>query len=152
VKRIFCIGIALLVIGFGGSAQAEGAKAGFIKSVSGKAFIERQKHSVAAKAGASLYEGDVMVTGPDAAMGVIFQDNGVLSLGPNTRVAVEKFAFDPDGQKLSFAAKIGKGTLTYASGLIGKLRPKAVTIETPTAVCGLRGTNIAVKVDDPGGK
>jgi hypothetical protein len=152
MKRIAVLFIVLLLSAACGYAGADEIRAGFVKSASGKAFIERQQHSVPAKAGARLFQGDTLVTGPDGAMGVIFQDNGILSIGPNTRVAVEKFAFEPDSRKLSFAASIKKGTLTYASGLIGKLMPRAVTIKTPTAVCGLRGTHIAVKVDDPGDK
>jgi len=152
MKRAGCLVIALVLFGALGYAEAEQARAGFVKNVSGSAIIERGQESLVAKAGDKLYEGDLLATGRDGAMGVIFQDNGVLSIGPNTRLTLTKFVFEPDSQKLSFTARIKKGTLTYMSGLIGKLNRKGVSIETPNAVCGLRGTRLAIKVEDTGEK
>jgi hypothetical protein len=38
--------------------------------------------------------------------------------------------------------------MAYLSGLIGKLSPESVRIETPTASIGVRGTHFAVKAGD----
>jgi hypothetical protein len=51
-------------------------------------------------------------------------------------------------EKLSFIAQIKKGTVVYLTGLIAKLNHSAVRFETPTAVCGIRGTHFAIKVED----
>jgi hypothetical protein len=74
-------------------------------------------------------------------------DNSVLSLGPNSRVILTQFSFEPAEEKLSFVAKFRNGTLIYLTGLIGKLNRKGVRFETPNAVCGVRGTHFAIKVD-----
>jgi hypothetical protein len=41
-----------------------------------------------------------------------------------------------------------KGTVAYISGLIGKLSPESVRVETPTASIGIRGTKFVVKVEN----
>ena len=38
--------------------------------------------------------------------------------------------------------------MVYSTGLIAKLDRKSVRIETPNAVCGVRGTQFAIKVDN----
>jgi hypothetical protein len=38
--------------------------------------------------------------------------------------------------------------MVYLTGLMAKLDSKSVRIETPNAVCGVRGTQFAIKVDN----
>jgi hypothetical protein len=131
-------------------ATAEEPKAGFVKNVSGQAFIERNKVLMAAQVKDKLMENDILVTGRNGSMGVILQDNSVMSIGPNTRLIISKFVFEPDNKKFSFIAQIKKGSLVYLTGLIAKLNNKGVRFETPTAVCGVRGTHFAINVDNLG--
>jgi hypothetical protein len=140
---IACLSLIMYV----GLASAEETKAGFVKSVSGQASIGRKKISIPAKVGDNLFETDTIITGSDGNIGVIFQDNSVLGIGPNTQVNISKFAFEPANKKFAFFAQIKKGTLVYLAGLIAKLENKSVRFETPTAVCGIRGTHLAIKVD-----
>jgi len=130
-------------------AAAAEQRAGFVKNVSGEAFIERNKVITAAKVKGELMENDVLVTGRSGSMGVILQDNSVMSIGSNTRIAISKFVFEPADEKLSFTAQIKKGTVVYLTGLIAKLNHSGVKFDTPTAVCGVRGTHFAIKVEDP---
>jgi hypothetical protein len=43
---------------------------------------------------------------------------------------------------------LSRGTLSYLSGLIGKLAPESARFETPVASIGIRGTRFAMKVDE----
>jgi hypothetical protein len=131
-------------------ATAEESKAGFVKNVSGQAFVERNKVLMDAHVKDKLIENDILVTGRNGSMGVILQDNSVMSIGPNTRLIISKFVFEPDNKKFSFIAQIKKGSLVYLTGLIAKLNHKGVRFETPTAVCGVRGTHFAINVDNLG--
>ena len=133
-----------------GLAAAEEPKVGFVKNVSGKAFIERNRIQMPAKLKDALMVNDTLITGRQGSMGVIFQDDSVLSLGPNTRLVISKFKFEPAEKQLSLVARIKKGTLVYLTGLITKLSPGAAQFITPTAVCGARGTRFAIKVEDSG--
>ncbi len=131
-------------------AAAAEQRAGFVKNVSGEAFIERNKVITAAKVKDELMENDILVTGRNGSMGVILQDNSVMSIGSNTHLAISKFVFEPADEKLSFTAQIEKGTVVYLTGLIAKLNHSGVKFDTPTAVCGIRGTHFAIKVEGPG--
>jgi hypothetical protein len=140
---IACLSLIMYV----GLASAEETKAGFVKSVSGQAFISRKQISIPAKVDDKLFENDIIITGSDGKIGIIFQDNSVLGIGSNTQVNISKFAFEPANKKLAFLVKIKKGTLVYLAGLIAKLENKSVRFETPTSVCGVRGTHVAIMVE-----
>lgn len=146
--RISVITICFVFICCISMAAAAEPRAGFVKNVSGEAFIERNKVITAAKVKDELMENDVLVTGRNGSMGVILQDNSVMSIGSSTRLAISKFVFEPADGKLSFTAQIKKGTVVYLTGLIAKLNRSGVKFDTPTAVCGIRGTHFAIKVED----
>lgn len=148
--RIFSIMIGVALICYVGIAMAQESKIGFIKNVSGQSYIERNKVKIQAGVNEKLMEKDILITGNDGAMGVILQDNGVMSIGPNTRVEIAKFLFEPAADKLSFTARIKQGTVVYLTGLIAKLNRKGIKFETPTTVCGVRGTHFAIKVEGSG--
>jgi hypothetical protein len=40
-----------------------------------------------------------------------------------------------------------RGVVAYVSGRIAKLAPDAVRIETPAAILGVRGTTLAIRID-----
>jgi hypothetical protein len=148
--KISLVTICLLFVCCIGMATAEEPRAGFVKNVSGQAFIERNKVMAPAKVKDRLMENDILVTGNGGSMGVIMQDNSVMSIGSNSRLVISKFSFEPAEEKLSFVAQIKKGTVVYLTGLIAKLNHSGVKFETPSVVCGIRGTHFAIKVEDPG--
>lgn len=118
-----------------------------IKNVSGDVLIERGNELITAFQGFLIQEKDILITGKDASTGLIFKDNSVLSMGPESRLEIQNFAFEPAQEKLSFVANMMQGTLTYLSGLITKLKPESVEFRTPSATIGIRGTHIAIEVE-----
>jgi len=121
--------------------------AGVIKNVSGKASIGRGEQIIPAAVGAKIHSGDILETGPEGSLGVIFRDDSTLSMGPETRIVIDDFLFSPGEGQLSFVSKISKGTAAYLSGKISKLSPGTARVETPLAVLGIRGTRFLVEVE-----
>lgn len=119
---------------------------GSIKSVDGKVTIVRNGEELAAKAGAKIYEQDVLRTGKDAAAGVILRDDTTLSLGPSSELAMTEFTFEPKDGLFSMVLDMIKGTFVYASGRISKLAPGSVKLETPVGAIAVRGTRLLIKV------
>jgi hypothetical protein len=148
--KILPIIIGLALFFHAGMGAAEEPRAGFVKTVSGQAFIERDKVTMPAHVKDKLMEKDTLITGRSGSMGIILQDNSVMSIGSNTRLVISKFLFEPADEKLSFVAQVKKGTVLYLTGLIAKLNHSGVRFETPTAACGIRGTHLAIKVEDQG--
>lgn len=145
--RALAIIICMMFL-FGTNETTASGPIGVVKTVKGEAFLEREQKSYPAKPGDMLLEKDEIVTGRDGSMGVIMKDDGVLSIGANSRLQFADFAFEPTEQKLSTINRLKRGTLIYLSGLIAKMNPKAVRFETRTAVCGIRGTYLAIAEHD----
>src|ERR1041385_3796432 len=102
---------------------------GVVKVSKGSAGIERGGQRLPAPVGAKVREGDVVVTGADGALGVTFSDNTLLSIGPESRLSIDRFAFDPTTHKGAFEASLGKGTLAGVSGKIAKQSPDAMKVK-----------------------
>jgi len=120
-----------------------------IKTVRGTSSIIRDKAPVEAKNGTRVLRGDLLKTGSDGSMAIVFRDDTLLSLGPNSEVAITEFLFSPAEGKLSFVTKLVRGTAACMTGIIGKLSPQSVRFETPVANIGIRGTRFAVMVENP---
>ena len=128
-------------------AQATELPLGSIKTVKGTAVIVRQNQTLQAKAGEKIFKNDSLKTGSDGALGMIFKDDSLLSLGPDTAVTINEFLFSPAEGKLSLVTRLFKGTVAYLSGIIAKLSPESVRFETPIGNVGIRGTKFVIKVD-----
>ena len=122
---------------------------GTVKVSKGTARIERGAQRLPAPVGAKVRQGDVVVTGADGSVGITFSDNSLLSIGPDSRLAIDRFAFDPTTHKGAFEASLGKGTLAGISGKIAKQSPDAMKVKTPAALLGVRGTEFLIRTGDP---
>ncbi|MHC1696829.1 MAG: FecR domain-containing protein [Geobacteraceae bacterium] len=120
-----------------------------IKTVGGSSSIIRDKAPVQTIKGSKVFRGDLLKTGADGSMAIIFRDDTLLSLGPNSEIALTEFLFSPAEGKLSFIAKLLRGTAACVTGIIGKLSPESVRFETPVANIGIRGTKFAVMIEKP---
>ena len=130
------------------ATSATAADIGQIKLVSGQVSVERQGQALPARVGLRLEAADVVKTGSDGAVGITMRDNARLSAGPNSVLALESFDFDPTTSAGRFDARLSRGTLAVSSGRIAKQSPQAMTVRTPTAVLGVRGTEFVVAVDE----
>lgn len=128
---------------------ATGAQAdiGRVKISKGPALIERGSERIPAEPGLVLEEADVVVTGDGGRVGITFIDNTRFSAGPNSRVELSTFRFNPTTQDGDFQTRVEKGTLAVISGQIAKKTPDAMKVRTPTTILGVRGTEFVVEVD-----
>ena len=118
-----------------------------VQKVSGTATVVRQGRTISAKIGLDIYQYDTLRTGPEGSIGVIFNDDTSLSLGPGSMLVIDEFVFAPREGKYSIALRMVKGTVAYFSGLISKLAPESAHIETPTSSIGIRGTKFVARVE-----
>ena len=124
-----------------------GEPAGMVKTSRGQVGIERDGQRLLAVVGTPVLVGDRVRTGGDGAVGVTLRDNTLLSAGPNSLIAVDKFKYDNLTQDGSMSIGVGKGTLAVATGRIAKRTPESIDFHTPTSVLGVRGTEFAVEVE-----
>ena len=148
IKRV-AIGLAATLLGVAaGTASATDEPVGYVKTVSGEVHAISAGQAVRVAVGSPLTAGSTLKTAANASVGISLRDNTLLSLGPNSEFKLTEFAFDPGEGKLSLASRLARGTLDYVSGVIARLRPEAVSVETPSGTLSVRGTHFAVKVQD----
>ena len=119
----------------------------FITTVSGEVFVVSSQTTLQALPNMKIGQGDTIKTGVAGGVGLIFDDDTVASLGPDSEIVVESFLFNPVDNELSFVTKLIKGTFCFITGQIAKLAPKAVVFETPDATLCVRGTKFLVNID-----
>jgi hypothetical protein len=132
------------------AAPARADDAGRIKVAKGTVYIDRAGRRLAGQVGDKVQSADVVVTGPDGSVGILFADATLLSAGPDSVLAIDRFAFDSTTNQGAFEATLQKGTLAAVSGKIAKQSPEAMKVRTPTEVLGVRGTEFLVRASGPG--
>lgn len=84
----------------------------------------------------AVFMGDQIVANPNGLAQIKFIDDTRLVIGPNSRLTIDTFVFNPDltARKVTITAL--KGTFRFISG---KSPSGAYTIRTPTSTVGIRG-------------
>jgi hypothetical protein len=137
---------AILAVGL--SSRAAGQEAGHVKVARGTVQIERGGQRLPVAVGAAVQAGDVVTTGADGSVGITFLDSSLLSAGPNSVLAIDRFAFDTTTHQGAFETSLQKGTLAVVSGKLAKASPDSMKVKTPAAVLGVRGTEFLVRTGD----
>lgn len=120
---------------------------GIIKSINGEAKIVSNNTVQPAAINVKVPNGALLKTGTGGCLGVIFNDDTLLSLGADSEIAIDEVLFNPAESRLSFAARLLKGTFAFVTGQIARLAPEKVQLSTPDATLGVRGTFFVVAVN-----
>jgi hypothetical protein len=147
-KTILVLISCAAFLGFANPVSAY--ESGMIKTVRGQVRIERGGRNLEAKIGDPVQERDRVIAQSGSSAGISMNDETLLSIGPNSTLVIDKFAYDPVTRDGQVATSILKGTLRYVTGLIGRARPRSIKVTTANATIGIRGTEFIVEV--PGEK
>jgi hypothetical protein len=139
-------GLVLVIIGLGIPVAVD-AFVGVVKTVEGGAVIERGGETIAVNPGMEIMQADVVKTGRQGTVGLVFSDDARISMGPNSEIAVDDYLFEPLEDDLSFVLRLIRGTVSFLSGQMTKLSPESVQLLMPAATIGVRGTHLLIKVD-----
>ena len=136
-------------------ASPAGAEIGRIKSTVGPASVQRGETHIPASIGQELMPGDWLETGKDGRMSLTFVDDTRFAVGPDSRIALTKFDYDPTSQNGSFIAEVERGSIAVVSGRITKTRCGGqaasesncgMEVRTPESTLGIHGTRFIVVV------
>jgi len=133
------------------AAVADSDVIGQVETVLGNATAQRADGTeVTLGAGDPIYAGDVLQTAGGASLGVVFADKTKLSLGEDGRLVMDEFVYDPGAKTGAMDVNIVQGVFTFVSGEIAKVGPDAMTVYTPVATVGIRGTKVAGRASAEG--
>jgi hypothetical protein len=142
--KVLCSGAMMFLLA--NPACAEGV-AGTVKSVKGEVSIVRNGETISAAAGMKLAEADKIVTGPKSAVGITLQDDTRISLGAKSVSTLNQFRYNPVTRDGNLLISLLQGSMRFVTGLLSKHNPSSVSIHTPTATIGTRGTDFIVSVE-----
>lgn len=144
----FAFAVLVLLLAAASVQAQEGSGAGRVKVASGAAFVVREGRSIPAVPGQVVLEADVLRTGADGRLGVTLNDDTRVSLGSASEVRVDRFSYASADGGMRLVLKFVRGVAAYVSGRIAKLAPDSIRLETPAAIVGVRGTTLAIRVDE----
>lgn len=137
----------------GAFAEAGAAgSVGYFSKLDGKADITRAGSSTAVPvhSGDKVFVGDVVRTKAGSKAELTFNDKTVVRLAPESRVKVDEYLFNPDGGRQKASLYLFRGKVR---GVVSSFKKKVIpvslnestfNIQTPTAIAGVRGTDLFV--------
>lgn len=97
---------------------------------------------------AQVYLRDVLSTGEAARLEVTFADNTRVTLGQNAKLTLDAYVFKPAAGRGTIRLAL-IGAVRFLSGQLSKLAVSHVSLTTPVAAIGIRGTEFfAGPIDD----
>jgi hypothetical protein len=140
-----------------GQTSAELQAIGKIVSASGAVTVEHKGALVVqasapasgeAKAGDQVYRGDVVRTGANGILSLVFTDGTTFNISSNANMELNEFVYDPKGSSNSTLINLKKGTFTFIAGAIA--HTGNMKVETPVGTMGIRGTAPHVEIAEDG--
>ena len=127
-------------------------EAGIVQTAMGHVVVARGdlRQAYFAANGDKLYEGDVIFTLKASRCRLKLHNNDVVTIAESSRLAVRQVLGkdDPKGKNSSMTMSRGKA-MFYAIRTLGG-KPTAMTVNSPTAVIGVRGTKFGIDVTEDG--
>ena len=124
--------------------SATGDSIGQVETLIGSVIVTRADGSqTTLSAGDPLFQGDVIETGANGSVGIVFSDNTTMSLTDNGRMVLDELVYDPASNSGTMNLEVVQGVFSFVSGKIAKTGDDAMTVVTPVATIGVRGTTVA---------
>jgi hypothetical protein len=117
-----------------------------VKTVKNDVQVKRAYDIFTIKTGFLLNEDDILITGKDSSVGIIFTDGTRLSLGAKSHIVIEKYIYEPEKNNFAFDLNMTKGKAMFESGKFGIMAPNAVEFKVPDGIIGIDGTKFYVDI------
>ena len=104
--------------------------------------------------GATVDEGDVIVTGPKGYVQLLLDDGTKIAIRPNSSFEIEALEMPASatapavgaGITMKASFKLQKGGFRTLTGRIAQQNPSVYQVTTPAAIIGVRGTNYSTRL------
>ncbi len=123
---------------------------GTIESIQGEVIIIRTGMEVVVSEGMPLYVEDVIKTGSQGNVKILYIDETVTILADNSRMVINEVSYNPDMDLGAFDVDIDSGMFYFSSGEIAKAGYGDVLIRTPSVEIGIRGTTLVGIIGEQG--
>jgi Tfp pilus assembly protein FimT len=149
IKRLAAgLGTILVVLMCNSWCHAAEEPLGSFSAVSGSVAIQRSHAEawIPAQVNMSVYFGDTVRSGPGGEGEIVFNDESLLKINPNSKLAINTI-ISPVEKKNSVLLFFGR---IWSKISRTALNRKSFEVQTPTAVCGVRGTDFTTAAYEDG--
>ena len=87
-----------------------------------------------------IFRDDVLKTGKNGQMQIMFTDNSIISLGRGSEMKIAEYRWQPGKKDSALKTQVKEGTFRVMGGALAKDAPQNFKTETPTATIGIRGS------------
>ena len=94
-----------------------------------------------------IFRNAELATSDKGAVEVTFLDHSKLSIGPNSSMRIDDYVYSGADNSGQAALKLAKGAFRFISGAMSE---KNISLQTPTATIGIRGTIIRTVIQPDG--
>ncbi|MEM9046205.1 MAG: FecR family protein [Pseudomonadota bacterium] len=137
-KPVACVFVALTAIASVTSASAQSDRAGETTKVQPDAYQHQSFVPETLGVGDAIYQNAKVVTARLGSTEIRFEDETMLTIGPNSDVTIDSYVYSPSSGSGETAIRIGRGVLRMISG---RIPADGVRLRTPVATIGIRGTS-----------
>jgi hypothetical protein len=94
-------------------------------------------------------KGERLVTGSAGRIHIRFSDESEIAIGPGADLTLDDLIYAPaESTENRFEVSVVSGAFRYLSGKIARLNAPMVSLKTPLATIGIRGTHVLAIVDE----
>jgi len=138
LHRLIIVAVTLLS-SFAGHQVAAQEAIGTVSRIQGEASGARGGATQALGLNASVFLNETVSAGAAALLELTFKDNTRLTLGENAKLMLYRYVFNPAAGRGTIRFRV-VGALRFLSGQVSKLARSDVSVTTPVAAVGIRGT------------
>lgn len=123
------------------NARAQDNSVGIVTALSGEVTATDSGGTETLTEGDPVFMGDIIRTGPDSGVKIVFKDESLISLGDDTELEINEFVYTPTQRKS--IANVAKGKVR---GIISNIKDRDSQVEfrTKNAVAGIKGTTLYI--------
>ncbi len=131
----------LFIVGMSIPSMAFAQSIGNVVSYTGRVEIRRGAGVLLPEIGTDIFRKDVVLTGANGRVRILFMDNSVVNIGPGSEIRMQHYESTPSKRDVLLSMLRGKIRF-FVSKLTNMFN--TYDIHTITAIIGIRGTNFIV--------
>jgi hypothetical protein len=103
-----------------------------------------------ANKGLALYKGDILVTRDNGQLQLRLKDESVLTVISNSYLELTESVYDTENKSRFSFLKMSLGKIRYLVKKYKEMKRAEFEVETTTMVCGVRGSDFVIAIDESG--
>jgi hypothetical protein len=119
---------------------------GNVATLTGSATVTRNNETTPLVLRDDIYPDDFVATAAKSKLGITFNDATTFNLSANASMTIDSYVYEQGGKQNGAVFDVAKGTIAFVAAAVA--RTGDMTISTPSATLGIRGTTGLIEVPE----